>query len=70
MFRDSAFKLNETIYDLTQMLSIKSDKRLNIESVNSAFSKVCNYFNKQIHKLGIYIHTDFQCEMVPFPKVT
>lgn len=70
MFRDSAFKLNETIYDLTQMLSIKSDKRLNIESVNIAvvFKKVCNYFNKQIHKLGIYIHTDFQCEMVPFPK--
>lgn len=70
MFRDSAFKLNETIYDLTQMLSIKSNKKVIIENVNATyvFKKVCNYFNKQIHKLGIYIHTDFQCEVIPFPK--
>jgi signal transduction histidine kinase len=70
MFRDSAFKLNETIYDLTQMLSIKSNKKIIVETVSApnVFKKVCNYFNKQIHKLGIYIHTDFQCEMIPFPK--
>ena len=70
MFRDSAFKLNETIYDLTQMLSIKSNKKIIIEniSVSCVFKKVCNYFNKQIHKLGIIMHTDFQCEMIPFPK--
>jgi len=70
MFRDSAFKLNETIYDLTQMLSIKSNKKVIIDnvSVSYVFKKVCNYFNKQIHKLGIYIHTDFECEMIPFPK--
>ncbi|MGY0038935.1 sensor histidine kinase [Pedobacter sp. NJ-S-72] len=71
MFRDSAFKLNETIYDLTQMLSIKSNKKkVIIENVNAPyiFKKVCNYFNKQILKLGIYIHTDFQYELIPFSK--
>ncbi|WP_082035793.1 sensor histidine kinase [Pedobacter lusitanus] len=70
MFRDSASKLNETIYDLTQMLSIKSNKKVIVEdvSVSCIFKKVCNYFNKQILKLGINMHTDFLCEMIPFPK--
>jgi signal transduction histidine kinase len=70
MFRDSAHKLNETIYDLTQMLSIKSNKNIKIEqvSISRIFKKVCNSFTKEIHTLGIYIHTDFQCEMIPFNK--
>lgn len=70
MFKDSAQKLNETIYDLTQMLSIKSNKNVKIEpvSVSRIFKKVCNSFTKQIHTMGIYIHTDFQCEMIPFNK--
>lgn len=70
MFRDSAHKLNETIYDLTQMLSIKSNKNIKIEKVSVArlFKKVCNSFTKQIHTMGIYIHTDFKCEMIPFNK--
>jgi len=70
MFRDSAHKLNETIYDLTQMLSIKSNKNVRIEkvSVSRIFKKVCNSFTKQIHTMGIYIHTDFKHEMIPFNK--
>jgi signal transduction histidine kinase len=70
MFKDSAQKLNETIYDLTQMLSIKSNKDVKIEpvSVTRIFKKVCNSFTKQIHTMGIYIHTDFRCEMIPFNK--
>jgi len=70
MFKDSAQKLNETIYDLTQMLSIKSNKDVKIESISvtKIFKKVCNSFTKQIHTMGIYIHTDFQCEMIPFNK--
>ena len=70
MFKDSAHKLNETIYDLTQMLSIKNNKDVKIESigVTRIFKKVCNSFTKQIHTMGIYIHTDFQCEMIPFNK--
>ncbi|MCX2485307.1 sensor histidine kinase [Pedobacter sp. MR2016-24] len=70
MFKDSALKLNETIYDLTQMLSIKSNKNISIENVSVAriFKKVCNSFTKQIHTMGISIHTDFQCEMIPFNK--
>jgi len=70
MFRDSAHKLNETIYDLTQMLSIKSNKKKIIENVDITFifKKVCNYFDKQIHSTGINIHTDFQHELVPFNK--
>lgn len=70
MFKDSAHKLNETIYDLTQMLSIKSNKNVKIEkvSVTRIFKKVCNSFTKQIHTMGIYIHTDFQHEMIPFNK--
>jgi signal transduction histidine kinase len=70
MFKDSAQKLNETIYDLTQMLSLKSNKNIRVESVSVAriFKKVCNSFTKQIHTMGIYIHTDFQCEMIPFNK--
>ena len=70
MFRDSAHKLNETIYDLTQMLSLKSNKSIKIEplSVSRIFKKVCNSFTKQIHTMGIYIHTDFQCETIPFNK--
>lgn len=70
MFKDSAQKLNETIYDLTQMLSIKSNKNVKIEniSVPRVFKKVCNSFTKQIHTMGISIHTDFQCETVPFNK--
>jgi len=70
MFKDSAQKLNETIYDLTQMLSIKSNKDVKIESVSVSriFKKVCTSFTKQIHTMGIYIHTDFRCEMIPFNK--
>lgn len=70
MFKDSAYKLNETIYDLTQMLSLKSNKNIKVESisVSKIFKKVCNSFTKQIHTMGIYIHTDFQCEMIPFNK--
>jgi len=70
MFKDSAQKLNETIYDLTQMLSIKSNKDVKIEpiSITKIFKKVCNSFTKQIHTMGIYIHTDFKCEMIPFNK--
>jgi signal transduction histidine kinase len=70
MFRDSADKLNETIYDLTQMLSLKTNKNIKIEnvSVSRIFKKVCNSFTKQIHTMGIYIHTDFQCELIPFNK--
>ena len=70
MFRDSAHKLNETIYDLTQMLSLKSNKSIKIEplSVSRIFKKVCNSFTKQIHTMGIYIHTDFQSETIPFNK--
>jgi len=70
MFKDSALKLNETIYDLTQMLSIKSNKNINIENISVVriFKKVCNSFTKQIHTMGISIHTDFQCEMIPFNK--
>jgi signal transduction histidine kinase len=70
MFRDSAHKLNETIYDLTQMLSVKSSKNMKVElvSISRLFKKVCNSFTKQIHTMGIYIHTDFQCEMIPFNK--
>ena len=70
MFRDSAQKLNETIYDLTQMLSLKSKKHIPIEEVDitATFKKVCNSFTKQIHTMGIYIHTDFQQQKVPFNK--
>jgi signal transduction histidine kinase len=70
MFKDSAHKLNETIFDLTQMLSIKSNKAVKIEkvSISRIFKKVCNSFTKQIHTMGIYIHTDFACEMIPFNK--
>jgi len=70
MFRDSANKLNETIYDLTQMLSIKNTKNIKVEdvSISRVFKKVSNSFTKQIHTMGIYIHTDFQHEMIPFTK--
>jgi signal transduction histidine kinase len=70
MFRDSAHKLNETIYDLTRMLSIKGNKHASIEAISIArvFKKVCNSFTKQIHTMGISILTDFQCEMIPFNK--
>ncbi len=70
MFRDSAYKLNETIYDLTQMLSIRTNNKIILEnvSISCIFKKICNYFNKQIHNTGIYIHTDFQCETIPFNK--
>lgn len=70
MFKDSAHKLNETIYDLTQMLSLKSNKTVKIEklSITKIFKKVCNSFTKQIHTMGIYIHTDFECELIPFNK--
>lgn len=70
MFKDSAHKLNETIYDLTQMLSIKSNKNVKIEkvSVSRIFKKVCNSFTKQIHTMGIYIHSDFKQELIPFNK--
>lgn len=70
MFRDSADKLNETIYDLTQMLSLKQSKEIKIEkvSISRIFKKVCNSFTKQIHTSGIFIHTDFQCELIPFNK--
>lgn len=70
MFKDSAQKLNETIYDLTQMLSIKNTKNTEIEKVNitKIFKKVCNSFTKEIHTLGIKIHTNFACETIPFNK--
>lgn len=70
MFRDSAQKLNETIYDLTQMLSIKNTKNTEIErvSITKIFKKVCNSFTKEIHTMGINIHTNFKCETIPFNK--
>lgn len=70
MFRDSAYKLNETIYDLTQMLSLKSAKNVEIEkvSISRIFKKVCNSFTRQIHTMGIFIHTDFNCDLIPFNK--
>ncbi|WP_216848951.1 ATP-binding protein [Pedobacter sp. L105] len=70
MFRDSANKLNETIYDLTQMLSLKTNKNIKVEkvSISRVFKKVCNSFTKQIHTMGINLHIDFQCEMIPFNK--
>lgn len=70
MFKDSAQKLNETIYDLTQMLSIKNTKNTAIEKVNITriFKKVCNSFTKEIHTMGIIIHSNFLCEIIPFNK--
>lgn len=70
MFRESAHKLNETIYDLTQMLSMQNSKQINIEplDITAIFEKVSHAFSPQIHTMGITIHTDFQCEIIPFNK--
>lgn len=70
MFKDSTQKLNETISDLTQMLSLKSNKKVKIEKVNIThiFGKVCNAFSNQILTMGITIHTDFQRKTLPFNK--
>ncbi|WP_442589132.1 sensor histidine kinase [Pedobacter sp. AW31-3R] len=70
MFRESADKLNETIYDLTQMLNLKNTKNIKIENLNiyQIFKKVSHSFSPQIHTLGITIHTDFQQEMILFNK--
>jgi len=70
LFKDSAQKLNETILDLTQMLSIKTNKNVGIEKINIShtFEKVCNTFTKEIHTMGIIVHTNFNCEMIPFNK--
>lgn len=70
MFRDSAQKLNETIFDLNQMLNFRTSPRSGIEKVNIVriFKKVCNSFNKEILSSGIKIHTDFKAETIPFNK--
>lgn len=70
LFSDSIQHLDETIEDLTQMLSIKNNQPQVAElvSITEIFQKVCLDFTRQIHTMGIIIHTDFKNNSIPFTK--
>ncbi|WP_219223240.1 sensor histidine kinase [Pedobacter antarcticus] len=70
LFGDSIQHLDETIEDLTQMLSTQNNpiQQAELVSIPDSFGKVCLDFTRQIHTLGIIIHTDFQCDTIHFTK--
>lgn len=70
LFGDSTQHLDETIEDLVHMLSAQNTpiQQAELVSISDSFGKVCLDFTKQIHTLGIIIHTDFQCDTIHFTK--
>ncbi len=70
MFRTSTQQLLQTINDLNQILIIKNNAKLEIQKINieEVFNNVCKYFIDDIEKLPVFIHTNFECEEIPFNK--
>lgn len=70
LFKSSTDRLNETIFELTQILSLKSNQSVKISHVNirQIFEKVCHSFNKQISQLNASVTASFNCESILFNK--
>lgn len=70
LFKTAIDSLNETIFDLTQLLSLKDKQGAAVVRINfeELFKKVCSSFNEQIEQLGITIIPNFSCSHVLFNK--
>lgn len=70
LFKSATERLNETIFDLTQLLSLKDKKGAAVSRINfeKVFEKVCFSFNEQIEQLGVTLISDFSCSHVLFNK--
>lgn len=70
LLSDSLKHMDETVEDLSQMIKIHSNQNTakEIVSITEIYQKACLNFTKQIHTMGIIIHTDFQVDRIPFIK--
>lgn len=70
LFKSATNRLNETIFDLTHILSVKDKQGVEVIRIDfeEVFEKVCSSFNHQIEQLGITINQNFNCSHVVFNK--
>ncbi|SEA98611.1 sensor histidine kinase [Pedobacter hartonius] len=69
LFKSSTERLNETVFDLGHMLSLKEGAvKVTCVDVKEVFEKVCCSFHEQILRSGVTLYTSFSCSHLFFNK--